>query len=75
VLQSVIGSTVSIALRNSLMLIGGLILLFVTNAKLASIILLGFPLVIIPILIFGRPRSQSVPVKPGQRGGGGQLRG
>jgi len=54
VLQSVIGSTVSIALRNTLMLIGGLILLFVTNAKLASIILLGFPLVIAPILFFGR---------------------
>lgn len=54
VLQSVIGSTVSIALRNTLMLIGGLILLFVTNAKLASIIILGFPLVIIPILVFGR---------------------
>lgn len=54
VLQSVIGSTVSIALRNTLMLIGGLILLFVTNAKLASIILLGFPLVIAPILFYGR---------------------
>ncbi|MCL7942726.1 ABC transporter transmembrane domain-containing protein [Marinobacter sp. ATCH36] len=54
VLQSVIGSTVSIALRNTLMLIGGLILLFVTNAKLASIIILGFPLVIVPILVYGR---------------------
>ncbi len=54
VLQSVIGSTVSIALRNALMLVGGLILLFVTNAKLASIILLGFPLVIAPILFYGR---------------------
>ncbi|WP_341939481.1 ABC transporter transmembrane domain-containing protein [Marinimicrobium sp. C2-29] len=54
ILQSVIGSTVSIALRNTLMLIGGLILLFITNAKLASIILLGFPLVIAPILFFGR---------------------
>ncbi|MFO7529060.1 MAG: ABC transporter transmembrane domain-containing protein [Marinobacter sp.] len=54
VLQSVIGSTVSIALRNALMLLGGLILLFVTNPKLASIILLGFPLVIAPILFFGR---------------------
>ncbi|MBL3556236.1 MULTISPECIES: ABC transporter transmembrane domain-containing protein [Marinobacter] len=54
VLQSVIGSTVSIALRNALMLVGGLILLFVTNAKLASIIILGFPLVIIPILVYGR---------------------
>lgn len=54
VLQSVIGSSVSIALRNALMLAGGLILLFVTNPKLAAIILLGFPLVIIPILFFGR---------------------
>ncbi|NMT62762.1 ABC transporter transmembrane domain-containing protein [Marinobacter orientalis] len=54
VLQSVIGSTVSIALRNALMLVGGLILLFVTNAKLAGIIILGFPLVIIPILVYGR---------------------
>ena len=54
VLQSVIGSTVSIALRNILMLVGGLILLFITNPKLAAIILLGFPLVITPILLFGR---------------------
>src|SRR5690554_2688977 len=54
ILQSVIGSTVSIALRNTLMLVGGLVLLFVTNAKLASIILLGFSLVIAPILFFGR---------------------
>jgi len=54
VLQSVIGSTVSIALRNAVMLIGGLVLLFVTNPKLASIILLGFPVVIAPILFFGR---------------------
>ena len=54
VLQSVIGSTVSIALRNMLMLVGGLILLFITNPKLAAIILLGFPLVITPILLFGR---------------------
>ena len=54
VLQSVIGSTGSIALRNTLMLICGLVLLFITNAKLASIILLGFPLVIAPILFYGR---------------------
>lgn len=54
VLQSVIGSTVSIALRNALMLIGGVVLLFITNAKLAGIIILGFPLVVAPILIFGR---------------------
>ncbi len=58
VLQSVIGSTVSIALRNALMLVGGLLLLFITNAKLAGIILLGFPLVIAPILFFGRQVRQ-----------------
>jgi len=58
VLQSVIGSTVSIALRNAVMLVGGLVLLFVTNAKLASIILLGFPVVIAPILFFGRKVRQ-----------------
>jgi len=58
VLQSVIGSTVSIALRNALMLIGGLLLLFITNAKLASVIVLGFPLVIVPIVIFGRQVRQ-----------------
>ncbi|MFW5823393.1 MAG: ABC transporter transmembrane domain-containing protein [Marinobacter sp.] len=54
VLQSVIGSTVSIALRNLLMLVGGVILLFVTNPKLASVIIFGFPVVIVPILFYGR---------------------
>ncbi|WP_111494618.1 ABC transporter transmembrane domain-containing protein [Marinobacter bohaiensis] len=54
VLQSVIGSTISVALRNLFMLIGGIILLFVTNAKLTSIVMLAVPLVVAPILIFGR---------------------
>ncbi len=54
VLQSVIGSTVSIALRNALMLLGGVILLFITNPKLTSIVMLAIPLVIAPILFFGR---------------------
>lgn len=54
VLQSVIGSSLSIALRNGLMLIGGIILLFVTNPKLTGIVMLAVPLVIAPILVFGR---------------------
>lgn len=54
VLQSVIGSTVSIALRNALMLLGGIVLLFVTNPKLTLIVMLAIPLVVAPILIFGR---------------------
>lgn len=54
VLQSVIGSAVSVALRNLLMLIGGIILLFITNPKLTGIVMLAVPLVVAPILIFGR---------------------
>ncbi|TBR43534.1 ATP-binding cassette domain-containing protein [Marinomonas agarivorans] len=53
-LQSVIGSSISIALRNSIMLVGGTVLLFITNAKLTLIVLLSVPLVIAPILFFGR---------------------
>ena len=53
-LQSVIGSSLSMALRNLIMLIGGSVLLVVTNPKLSGIVLLALPLVVAPILIFGR---------------------
>ncbi|WP_458378075.1 ABC transporter transmembrane domain-containing protein [Pseudomonas fluorescens] len=53
-LQSVIGSSLSLFLRNLLMVIGGIILLFITNPKLTSIVVIALPLVIAPILIFGR---------------------
>ena len=53
-LQTVIGSSVSIALRNLLMFVGGLVLLFVTNIKLSLIVLLCVPLVVVPIILFGR---------------------
>lgn len=53
-LQSVIGSSLSLALRNGLMLLGGVVLLFVTNPKLTAIVMLALPLVVAPILIFGR---------------------
>ena len=53
-LQSVIGSSLSLFLRNSLMVIGGIVLLFVTNPKLTSIVVVALPLVLAPILIFGR---------------------
>lgn len=53
-LQSVIGSSLSMALRNGIMLVGGIGLLFVTNPKLTGIVLLALPLVLAPILIFGR---------------------
>ncbi len=54
ILQSVIGSSVSMALRNTLMFLGGIILLFVTNPKLTGIVLLSVPLVVMPLVLFGR---------------------
>ncbi|MBF8731925.1 MULTISPECIES: ABC transporter transmembrane domain-containing protein [Pseudomonas] len=53
-LQSVIGSSLSMFLRNALMVVGGVVLLFVTNPKLTSIVVLALPLVLAPILLFGR---------------------
>ena len=53
-LQTVIGSSVSIALRNVLMFVGGLILLFVTNAKLSLLVVACVPFVVAPVILFGR---------------------
>lgn len=53
-LQSVIGSSVSMALRNALILAGGLAMLVVTSPKLAALVLVMVPLVVVPILFFGR---------------------
>ncbi len=53
-IQSVIGSSVSIALRNILLLAGGMILLALTSAKLMGFVLLMVPAVIVPIVILGR---------------------
>lgn len=57
-LQTVIGSSVSVALRNFLMLLGGTVFLFITNPRLTSIVMICIPLVIGPILIFGRKVRQ-----------------
>ena len=51
---SVIGSSVSVALRNVLMLFGGLALLALTSTKLAGLVLLIVPAVVVPIIVLGR---------------------
>jgi ATP-binding cassette subfamily B protein len=51
---SVIGSSVSIALRNLLIFVGGLVMMLLTSAKLTGLVLLIVPAVIIPILTLGR---------------------
>ena len=52
--QVVVGSSVSIALRNLLLLVGGLIMLLVTSAKLTGLVLLVVPIVVAPIVLLGR---------------------
>ena len=51
---SVIGSSVSVALRNVLTLVGGMALLALTSAKLAGYVLLLVPVIVVPIIVLGR---------------------
>ncbi|MGB0960268.1 MAG: ABC transporter transmembrane domain-containing protein [Halocynthiibacter sp.] len=53
-IQSVIGSSVSVALRNILMFIGGMVLMLFTSAKLTGLVLLIVPGVVVPIIVLGR---------------------
>ena len=51
---SVIGSSVSVALRNLLMLLGGIAMLLITSGKLTGLVLLIVPAVVVPIVVLGR---------------------
>lgn len=51
---SVIGSSISIALRNVLIFFGGMVLMLITSAKLTGMVLLIVPAVVVPILVLGR---------------------
>lgn len=53
-IETVIGSSASVALRNTLMCIGGVAMLVITNPKLALWVLAVVPVVVAPIVIFGR---------------------
>lgn len=53
-LQSLIGSAISMGLRNAVTGLGALGMLVATSAKLASIVLLVLPVVIVPLVLFGR---------------------
>ena len=53
-IQTVVGTSISLALRNTLLFLGGLVMLFVTSAKLTAIILGLLVAVIVPIVLFGR---------------------
>ncbi|WP_426805484.1 ABC transporter transmembrane domain-containing protein [Stenotrophomonas sp. SrG] len=53
-LRSVIGSTMSVALRSSVTVVGSLVMLFVTSPRLAAWSLVGIPLAVLPIVIGAR---------------------
>jgi len=53
-LQSIIGSSLSMSLRSSLMLIGGLVMLFVTNLKLSLVVVVAVPFILLPMIVYGR---------------------
>ena len=53
-LESVIGSSLSMALRNIVLGAGALVLLMLTSLKLTLLVLGGLPVVVLPIILFGR---------------------
>ncbi|WP_312516353.1 ABC transporter transmembrane domain-containing protein [Massilia sp.] len=53
-IQAVVGTSISLALRNTLLFAGGLVMLFITSPRLTSIILGLLVLVVLPIVLFGR---------------------
>ncbi|RZM23451.1 MAG: ABC transporter, partial [Sphingomonas sp.] len=53
-IEQVVGTTVSVALRNCFTGVGGMIYLFAISPKLAGMLLLGIPLIILPITVLGR---------------------
>ncbi|MBT5488249.1 MAG: ATP-binding cassette domain-containing protein [Halieaceae bacterium] len=74
-LQTLIGSSVSLAVRSALTLSGALILMVITNLQLSLVILIAVPVTLIPILIFGRrvrklsSKSQQSIAEVGSRAG------
>ena len=54
ILQSVVGSSASVALRNILLLAGGLVMLGITSPKLTGLIVVLVPVMLLPLILFGR---------------------
>ncbi|MEH8021139.1 ABC transporter transmembrane domain-containing protein [Rheinheimera metallidurans] len=53
-LQSVVGSSLSMALRSAVTAVGGLVMMALTSFKMTGLVLLAVPLVLLPIIILGR---------------------
>ena len=53
-LQGILGSSFSLAIRNALLLVGTLIMMVVTSPQLAVMVLLGMPVIVAPVIVFAR---------------------
>ena len=69
VIQTVIGASVTQALRNVLLTVGGLALLVDHQPRLTGLILVVVPLVVVPIVVIGRARAAAVARRAGPHGG------
>jgi ATP-binding cassette subfamily B protein len=54
IIEQVVGTTISVALRNIMMAVGGIAYLFALAPKLTLMLLLGIPAVVVPITVLGR---------------------
>ncbi len=52
-LQSVVGSTLATSVRNLLLIVGGIVMLLITSLKLTLLVLVGVPLVVVPVWLLG----------------------
>jgi len=53
-IKSAAGSALSQALRNSIMLIGALVMMFVTSTELSLLVLIAIPAIVLPLMAYGR---------------------
>jgi ATP-binding cassette subfamily B protein len=53
-IKSAVGATASIALRNTIMGAGAVVLMVITSPKLSSLVLLAIPAIVLPLVAFGR---------------------
>lgn len=54
IVENLLGTSISVALRNLLTLVGAIILLLIVSPKLTGLVLLSFPVVLAPLFLFGR---------------------
>ena len=54
VIETVVGSTVSVALRNLVLGIGGLLYLFALSPSMGGSLMLGLPVIVVPLVVLGR---------------------